>query len=66
VVVISTAHGLKFAEQKAAYHMGKLDGVQPRDPNLPVEVPPDVDTVQAAIQRHVEWVGRDTGSLPPS
>ena len=27
VVVISTAHGLKFAEQKTAYHLGQLEGV---------------------------------------
>ncbi len=29
VVVISTAHGLKFADQKTAYHLGTLPGIQP-------------------------------------
>ena len=28
VVVISTAHGLKFADQKIAYHAGTLEGIQ--------------------------------------
>ena len=32
VVVISTANGLKFADQKAAYHMGSLDGVEAHVP----------------------------------
>jgi len=52
VVVVSTAHGLKFAEQKAAYHMGTLAGIEPRHQNLPVELPPDVARVRAAIHEH--------------
>ena len=52
VVVISTAHGLKFAEQKAAYHMGALPGIRPHHPNLPVELPADVARVQQAIREH--------------
>ena len=27
-MVISTAHGLKFADQKIAYHAGTLEGIQ--------------------------------------
>jgi threonine synthase len=54
VVVISTAHGLKFADQKAAYHMGALDEVQPHYRNAPVETPPDPKQVLRAITRHVE------------
>ena len=50
VVVVSTAHGLKFAEQKAAYHMGELADVRPSDPNLPFELPADVDRVKDAIR----------------
>src|SRR5438128_9614446 len=34
VVVISTAHGLKFADQKAAYHMGTLTDVRPSHRNV--------------------------------
>ncbi len=56
VVVISTAHGLKFADQKAAYHMGRLEGVRPTHHNTPVELPPDPTQVGRAIARHVERV----------
>ena len=54
VVVISTANGLKFADQKAAYHMGRLEGIQPSHRNAPVELPADVRQVSRAIARHVE------------
>ena len=33
VVVISTAHGLKFADQKIAYHTGTLEGIQGKGTN---------------------------------
>jgi threonine synthase len=56
VVVISTAHGLKFADQKAAYHMGSLDGVRPGYRNTPVELPADPAQVSRTIARHVERV----------
>jgi threonine synthase len=54
VVVISTAHGLKFADQKTAYHTGALPGVQPAHANRPVELGPDARRVADAIARHVE------------
>jgi len=54
VVVISTANGLKFADQKAAYHMGALDGIKPTYRNRPVELPADPKRVARAIARHVE------------
>jgi threonine synthase len=54
VVVLSTANGLKFADQKAAYHMGALDGVKPSYRNKPVELPADAKRVARAIARHVE------------
>jgi threonine synthase len=54
VVVISTAHGLKFADQKAAYHMGTLTDVRPSHRNVPVELPADARQVARAIARHVE------------
>jgi threonine synthase len=54
VVVISTAHGLKFAGQKTGYHMGTLPDVVPSHPNRPVELPPDPGAVADAITRHVD------------
>jgi threonine synthase len=54
VVVISTAHGLKFADQKAAYHMGGLEGVRPTYRNSPVELPAEPGQVARAIARHVD------------
>jgi threonine synthase len=54
VVVISTANGLKFADQKAAYHMGALEGIKPTYRNKPVELPADAKRVARAIARHVE------------
>jgi threonine synthase len=54
VVVMSTANGLKFADQKAAYHMGKIDGVKPTHRNKPVELPAEPKQVAKAIARHVE------------
>ena len=54
VVVISTANGLKFADQKAAYHMGAIEGVRPAHRNMPVELPPDPAQVARAIARHVD------------
>jgi threonine synthase len=52
VVVISTAHGLKFADQKTAYHTGVLPGVRPTHANRPVELPPDLGRVTAVIAEH--------------
>ncbi len=49
VVVISTAHGLKFSEFKTQYHEGKLPEVTPRHANLPVELPARYDEVRGAI-----------------
>ncbi len=49
VVVISTANGLKFTDFKLGYHEGRLPGVTPRDPNLPVDLPNDYDAVRKAV-----------------
>jgi threonine synthase len=49
VIVISTAHGLKFSEFKVGYHRGTLDGVNPRHANLPVDLPADLGEVRRAI-----------------
>ena len=49
VVVISTAHGLKFSNFKVDYHNEQLDGVIERYANPPLELPADYDTVMEAI-----------------
>ena len=56
VVVISTAHGLKFPQFKIDYHWGKpeyLSGETARYANPPVELPADYDAVVSAIFQHV-------------
>ena len=49
VVVISTAHGLKFNEFKVGYHEGTLADVTARYRNPPVELPADPDAVRRAV-----------------
>jgi threonine synthase len=49
VVVISTAHGLKFADFKVDYHEGKLD-FPSRYSNKPIEVRASVDAVKEALR----------------
>jgi threonine synthase len=49
VVVISTAHGLKFADFKVDYHEGKLD-FPSRYSNKPIEVRASVDAVKDALR----------------
>jgi threonine synthase len=51
VVVISTAHGLKFTNFKVGYHEGTLNEVSARYANPPLELPPDVSAVTRAIDR---------------
>ncbi len=50
VVVISTAHGLKFTDFKVKYHEGTLDFPSAHT-NRPVEVPATVDAVKDALHR---------------
>ena len=56
VVVISTAHGLKFAEQKIAYHLDMLPDMHGSQQNRPVEVSADPKKISDAISRYVERV----------
>lgn len=51
VVVISTAHGLKFTEFKIGYHEDSLKEVTSRYKNSPVELPPDLDLINKAINK---------------
>jgi len=50
VVVISTAHGLKFTDFKVGYHEGTLEGVESRYANPPLELPANATAVQRAIE----------------
>lgn len=54
VVVISTAHGLKFTDFKRRYHEGKLRGMASRYANRPVELPAEYDRAREAIFRALE------------
>ena len=49
VVVISTAHALKFSRFKVDYHESSLRDVVSTYANPPVLLPPDVDAVRRAI-----------------
>jgi threonine synthase len=57
VVVISTAHGLKFTEFKTGYHADRLSDVAARHHNQPVELSPTLDAAWGAIERFMETVG---------
>ncbi|MEK7699903.1 MAG: threonine synthase, partial [Planctomycetota bacterium] len=56
VVVISTAHGLKFPEFKIDYHESRLEGVTSRYANLPLEVSPQYDAVKTAIFNKLDQI----------
>ena len=49
VVIISTAHGLKFTDFKVKYHENQLQEVESKYANAPVELPPEYDKVKRTI-----------------
>jgi threonine synthase len=49
VVVVSTAHGLKFADFKVGYHRGSLPDVESLRANPPVDLPATLDAVRGAL-----------------
>jgi threonine synthase len=53
VVVISTAHGLKFTDFKVKYHEGKLD-FPCTYANKPIELPPRVEAVKDALKQALQ------------
>jgi threonine synthase len=53
VVVISTAHGLKFVEMKVKYHQEEL-GFPSRHANKPIELPARLDAVKSALHHALE------------
>jgi threonine synthase len=54
VVVISTAHGLKFSDFKIAYHEERLQGITSRHANPPMTLPPNYATVMDAIHTRLK------------
>lgn len=57
VVVVSTAHGLKFTQFKVGYHAGELEGVESRLANVPWELPPALDNVRGAVHEILDAYG---------
>ncbi len=57
VVVISTAHGLKFTNIKVQYHSDQLRdlGVEPHYGNTPVELAPDFEAVRRRVFEALEF-----------
>jgi threonine synthase len=53
VVVISTAHGLKFSQFKVDYHERSLKDVASWHANPPIELPADVKAVRNAIDEAI-------------
>lgn len=53
VVVISTAHGLKFVEMKVKYHQKELE-FPSRHANQPIELPARLDAVKEALSRALQ------------
>jgi threonine synthase len=51
VVVVSTAHGLKFTASKVAYHSGSLSGVASRMANPPIPLPASADAIVDVLSR---------------
>ena len=60
VVIISTAHGLKFSEFKVGYHEATLADVVARRRNPPVELPADAGAVRAELNKWLQG-GRTFG-----
>ncbi len=54
VVVISTAHGLKFTDAKVAYHENRLSEVTSRYVNSPVYLKADIDAVRKQLDRAIK------------
>jgi cystathionine gamma-synthase len=53
VVIISTAHGLKFTDFKVKYHEGTLD-FPCKYANKPIELPPRADAVMETLQQALQ------------
>jgi threonine synthase len=54
VVVVSTAHGLKFVDFKLRYHEMRIEGVESRYPNPPIELAAKYGLVRDVMLREIE------------
>jgi threonine synthase len=54
VVVISTAHGLKFTDFKVRYHGRGLDGIASTHANSPIELPGDYQKVRDRLFHEID------------
>ena len=54
VVVISTAHGLKFVDFKVKYHETQLEAIESRLPNPPIELAARYETVRDEMLRQID------------
>jgi threonine synthase len=54
VVVVSTAHGLKFVDFKLKYHEMRIEGVESQWPNPPIELSAKYGLVRDAMLREIE------------
>ena len=54
VVVISTAHGLKFVDFKVRYHEMSLKGIESRHCNPPIELPASYDAVRDEMLKQID------------
>jgi len=54
VVVISTAHGLKFSGFKTDYHSHRLREITPAYVNRPIELPADISAVKSALYKEID------------
>ena len=54
VVVLSTAHGLKFTDFKIRYHKMELEGIVSNMPNPPIELPADYARVRDTMLAEID------------
>ena len=54
VVVVSTAHGLKFTDFKRDYHEMTLEGPSPLHANPPIELPARYDDIRDRMLREID------------
>jgi len=54
VVIISTAHGLKFVDSKIDYHLEKLTGISNTYSNLPINVDNSIDDVMKVLDTEIK------------
>jgi threonine synthase len=54
VVVISTAHGLKFTDFKLDYHQMNIDPIVPENPNPPIEMSAGYEDVRGRMLREID------------